>query len=75
MLEEIKFQGIDKCKIVELPDEQEINRCVVSELVENPDLLARFIEEQEIEECIEEEICDRSFQNCIQQKKVYIKMK
>ena len=59
MLEEIEFQGIDKCKIVELPDEQEINECVVSELVENPDLLARFIEEQEIEECIEE-ICDRS---------------
>ena len=23
--EEIEFQGIDKCKIVELPDEQEIN--------------------------------------------------
>ena len=29
-------------------------------MVENPDLLARFIEEQEIEEGIEEEICDRS---------------
>ena len=29
MLEgEIKFQGIDKCKIVELPDKQEIERCI-----------------------------------------------
>ena len=45
MLEEIEFQGIDKCKIVELPYEQEINECVVSVLVENPDLLVRFIEE------------------------------
>ena len=60
MLEEIEFQGIDKCKIVELPDEQEINECAVSALVEYADLLVRFIEEQEIEECIEEEICDRS---------------
>ena len=29
-------------------------------MVENPDLLVRFIEEQETKECIVEEICDRS---------------
>ena len=52
MLEEIEFQGIDKCKIVELPDEQEINKCVASELVGNADLLVRLIEEQETEESI-----------------------
>ena len=56
MLEEIECQGLDKYKIVELPDEQEINECVVSELIGNPDLLVRFIEEQETEESIKEEV-------------------
>ena len=53
--EEIEFQGIDECKIVELPDEQEINECAVSELVGNADLLVRFIKEQETEDSIKEE--------------------
>ena len=54
--EEIEFQDIDKYKIVELPDKQEINGCAVSELVGNADLLVRFIEEQETEESIKEEV-------------------
>ena len=54
--EEIEFWGIDKCSRIELPDEQEINRCVVGELVENPDLIVRFSEKQEIEESIKEEV-------------------
>ena len=58
MLEEIEFQGLDKCKIVELPDEQEINESEVSELVGNADLLVRFIEEQETEESIKEKVSD-----------------
>ena len=56
ILEEIEFHGLDKCKIVELPDEQEINECAVSELVGNADFLVRFIEEQETEESIKEEV-------------------
>ena len=32
--EEIEFQGIDECKIVELQDEQEIEECIVSEPIE-----------------------------------------
>ena len=38
----------------------QINECVASDLVGNPDLHMRFIEEQEIGECIEEEICNMS---------------
>ena len=54
--EEIEFQGIDKCKIVELPDEQDIE--IDRETVELPEMPARIAYEQE--ECIEEEICERS---------------
>ena len=56
--EEIEFQGIDKCKIVELPDKQEIERCTDRETVGLPGMPVRIAYEQE--ECIEEEICDRS---------------
>ena len=54
MLEEIEFQGLVKCKIVELPDKQETERETVG-LPEMPVKIA-----YEPEECIEEEICDRS---------------
>ena len=73
--EEIKFQGLDKCKIVQLPDEQEINECAVSELIGNADLLVRFIEKQETEESIKEEVSNIILPKCIQQKKVYKKIK
>ena len=35
MLEEIEFQGIDKCKIIELPEEQEIEEGIkeVSDII------------------------------------------
>ena len=52
--EETEFQGIDKCKRVELPDEQEIDRKMV-ELTEMP---VRIACEQE--ECVDEEIGDMS---------------
>ena len=52
--EEIEFHGLDKCKIVELPDGQEIDR----ETVGLPEMPVRIACEQE--ECIEEEICDLS---------------
>ena len=58
MLEEIEFQGIDKCKIVELPDKQEIERCADRETVGLPKMPVRIAYEQV--ECMEEEICDRS---------------
>ena len=64
--EEIKFQGIDKCKIIELLEKQD------RETVGFPEIPVRIACEQE--ECIEEEICDRSLLKCIEQKKVYIKM-
>ena len=54
MLEETEFQSLDKCKIVELPDKQEIER----ETVELPEMPLRIAYEQQ--ECKEEEICDRS---------------
>ena len=47
--EEIEFQDIDKCKIVELPDKQEIERCT------SPEMPVRIACEQE--EGIEEDIC------------------
>ena len=50
--EEIEFQGIDKCKIVEIPDKQEI------ETVGLPEMPVRIAYEQE--ESIEGGICDRS---------------
>ena len=53
MFEEIEFQGIDKCKIVELPDKKEIDK----ETVELPEMPVGIAYEQE---CIDEEICDRS---------------
>ena len=56
--EEIEFQGIDKCKIVELQDEQDIERCIASEKVGLPEMPVRITYDQE--ECIEEEICDMS---------------
>ena len=56
--EEIEFQGIDECKIVELKDEQEIEECIASETVEFREILVRVIYEQE--ECIKEEISDMS---------------
>ena len=56
--EEIEFQGIDKCKIVELRDKQEIERCIARETVGLPEMPVRIAYEQE--ECIEEEICNRS---------------
>ena len=56
--EEIEFHGIDKCKLVELPDEQEIEGCIYRETVGSPEMFVRTACEQE--ECIEEEICDRS---------------
>ena len=56
--EETEFQGIDKCKIVELPDKQEIERCIDRETVASPEMPVRIACEQE--ECIEGEICDRS---------------
>ena len=53
MLEEERdFQGIDKCKIVELWDKQEIERCV------RPEISVRMACEQE--EFTKEEICNRS---------------
>ena len=55
--EEIEFQGIDKCKIVQLPDKQEIEWCIDREMVGLPEMPVRIAYEQE--ECIEE-ICDRS---------------
>ena len=54
--EEIEFQGIDKCKIVELPDKQDIE--IDRETEELPEMPARIAYEEE--ECIEEEICNRS---------------
>ena len=48
--EEIEFQSIDKCKIVELPDQQEIER----ETLRLPEMPVRIAYEQE--KCIEEEI-------------------
>ena len=57
--EEIEFQGLVKCKIGELPDKQEIERCIDRETVGSPEMPVRIACEQE--ECIEEEICDRSF--------------
>ena len=56
--EEIEFQGIDKCKIVELSDKQEIERSVDRETAGLPEIPVRIAYEQE--GCIEEEICDRS---------------
>ena len=50
--EEIEFQDMDKCKIVELPDKQGIERCA------SPEMSMRIACDQE--ECIEEEICNRS---------------
>ena len=50
--EEIEFQDVDKCKIVKLPDKQEIERCTS---LEKP---VRIACEQE--EFIEEEICNVS---------------
>ena len=59
--EEIELQGIDQCKMVErgidrktieLPDKQEIERCVL------PEISVRMACKQE--ECIEKEIFDRS---------------
>ena len=50
--EEIEIQGIDKCKKVELPDEQEIEKCI------SPEMPVRIACEQE--ECIEEETGDMS---------------
>ena len=50
--EETDFQGIDKCKIAELPDRQEIERCA------SPEMSMRITCDQE--ECIEEEICNMS---------------
>ena len=55
--EEIEFQGIDKCKIVELPDKQEMERCIDRETVGLPEMPVRIAYEQE--EYIEE-IWDRS---------------
>ena len=52
--EEIEFQGIDKCKIVALPDKQEIE----TETVGLPEMPVRIAYQQE--ECIEEDVCDRS---------------
>ena len=49
---ETDFWGIDKCKIVELPDKQEIERCV------SPEISVRMACEQE--EFTKEEICNRS---------------
>ena len=58
--EEIEFQGIDKCKIVEVPDEQDIEKCIDIEkyAVSSSEMTVRIAYEQE--ECIEEENCDRS---------------
>ena len=50
--EEIEFQDIDRCKIVELPDKQDIERYT------SPEMAVRIVYEQE--ECIGEEICDVS---------------
>ena len=50
--EETDFWGIDKCKIVELPDKQEIERCV------SPEISVRIPCEQE--EFTKEEIYNRS---------------
>ena len=50
--EETDFWGIDKCKIVELPDKQEIERCV------SPEISVRMACKQE--EFTKEEICNRS---------------
>ena len=56
--EEIEFHGIDKCKIVELPEKQEIERCVNRETVGLPEMPVRTAWEKE--EYIEEEICNMS---------------
>ena len=56
--EEAEFEGIDKCKIVELPDKQEIERCIDRETEVLPEMPVRIAYEQEA--CTEEEICDRS---------------
>ena len=72
--EEIEVQSIGKCKLVELPDDQEIHESVVNDLVEKPDLSIKFIEEQEIEESIKEEVSDIFYQKYTVQKKVYIQM-
>ena len=58
--EEIEFQGIDKCKIVELPDEQDIEKCIDIEkcAVRSSKMTVRIAYEQE--ESIEEENCNRS---------------
>ena len=58
--EKIEFQGIDKCKIVELQDEQEIERCIASETLGLPEIPVRIAYEQE--KCMEEVICDMSLQ-------------
>ena len=50
--EETDSQGMEKCKIVELPDKQEIERCTSTEIS------MKIACDQE--ECIEEEMCDRS---------------
>ena len=71
--EEIKFQGIDKCKIVELPDKQEIERCIDRETVGSPEMPVRIACEQE--ECMEKKFVIGLYQKCIKQKRVYIKMK
>ena len=50
--EETDFWGIDKCKIVELPNKQEMKRCV------SPEISVRMACKQE--EFTKEEICNRS---------------
>ena len=56
--EEIEFQGVDECKSIELPDDQEIERGIDRETVGPPEMPVRIACEQE--ECIEEENCNRS---------------
>ena len=46
--EEIEFQGIDKCKIIELPDEQEIEESIKEE-VSNIILPERYTAEESIQ--------------------------
>ena len=76
MLEaEIEFQVIDKCRIIELQNEQEIEECIASETIEKPDFPLRIIEEQEIEESIKEEGSDIILPEMYRTEKVYIEMK
>ena len=49
--EETKSRGMDRCEIIDLPEE-----CIASESVEMPDLTVTLAQEQEIEEYIAEEI-------------------